>query len=550
VKVSTSPYYAAANGTFSGMGTFSAADSSMVLNFGLGLWTGTFTPQAGLAADPFDVVPTRLSRSGNDVTLEFKVNGQPLHVADADQGIPVSEIAVYWASGPNRGDVLPGGLIGQVPVYWNQAGGTAVVRSTQYVPPGASYLVVVADPDNKLDEGLAGEANNVLAFGTPTISFVDAQVEVAEETPSGQAASAQFKVRLSSRSDVPVTVSYAMTAGTATAGKDYKSAKGKLTFKPGETEKTIAVPIVSDKLNELDETFQVTLSGAKNATLPPASAVATCTIIDNDAEPTLSIADVSLKEGNSKQTKATFTVTLSAASGKTVTVAYVTAHDDSGAHPADSTASDNDYVPVTSPATLTFPPGTMSQKIAILVIGDKTYEADETFLVRLSGATNASLSDDSATGTIKNDDALPAISIDNRSVNEGPGGTLIEFTVSLAAASELPVTVDYATADKTAKAGMDYAETHGTLTFAPGQTTAKVSVTVYGDSNKEPTKTFFVNLSNAVGGKLSKKQGTGTIKDYVPPKLLVAAMSVPQPAGSWFGRPNDATVDEAIRLLA
>ena len=61
------------------------------------------------------------------------------------------------------------------------------------------------------------------------------------------------------------------------AGDDYKSASGKLTFNPGETEKTISIDILQDALDENDETYTVTLSGASNATLGDASGAGTIT---------------------------------------------------------------------------------------------------------------------------------------------------------------------------------------------------------------------------------------------------------------------------------
>jgi len=61
------------------------------------------------------------------------------------------------------------------------------------------------------------------------------------------------------------------------------------------------------------------------------------------------------------------------------------------------------------------------------------------------------------------------------------------------------VTVDYATADGTATAGDDYEEASGTLTFAEGETTKTIEVTVNGDTDIEDDETFTVNLSNVTG---------------------------------------------------
>ena len=98
---------------------------------------------------------------------------------------------------------------------------------------------------------------------------------------------------------------------------------------------------------------------------------------------------------------------------------------------------------------------------------------------------------------------------------EGDAGTkVLNFTVTLSAASNLPVTSTYATANGTATAPSDYAAIASTLlTFNPGDTTKTVSVTINGDVGFEPNETFFVNLSNPVNATISDNQGLGTIQN-------------------------------------
>ena len=71
----------------------------------------------------------------------------------------------------------------------------------------------------------------------------------------------------------------------------------------------------------------------------------------------------------------------------------------------------------------------------------------------------------------------------------------------------------YATADGTATAGSDYvAQPSGTVSFAAGDLTKTISVTINGDTTVEPDETFFVNLLSATnGGTIVKSQGLGTI---------------------------------------
>src|SRR5205823_13824160 len=109
---------------------------------------------------------------------------------------------------------------------------------------------------------------------------------------------------------------------TAGAPSDYTASSGTLTFTPGQTSKAVNVAVKGDLLNEVNETFWVNLSGATNASI--ADGQGTGTITDDDAQPALSIGDVTVPEGDGGTGPATFTVSLSGASGKTVTVGYAT----------------------------------------------------------------------------------------------------------------------------------------------------------------------------------------------------------------------------------
>ena len=99
------------------------------------------------------------------------------------------------------------------------------------------------------------------------------------------------------------------------------------------------MPVADDLLDENAETYTVSLSGASGATI--GTAIGTGTIIDNDATPSLTIDNVSVTEGNAGSVTAVFTVTLSAVSGRQVTVNYSTAN-------GTATAASGDYTAVTT----------------------------------------------------------------------------------------------------------------------------------------------------------------------------------------------------------
>jgi len=99
-----------------------------------------------------------------------------------------------------------------------------------------------------------------------------------------------------------------------------------------------------------------------------------------------------------------------------------------------------------------------------------------------------------------------------QSVAEGNSGTtyayfLLNFTGSRTNVSDI-LSVDYATRDGTAKAGSDYLETHGTLKLYPGENKAVIPVEIIGDTTPEPDETFYLDVTNPVGGSF----GDGVVK--------------------------------------
>jgi hypothetical protein len=346
--------------------------------------------------------------------------------------------------------------------------------------------------------------------------------------------SALVTVKLTGASNPNVTVNYKTANGTALAGSDYQAASGTLTFQKGQTSKSIMIPVVGDKLAEPNETFFVNLLNAKHATIADGQGVVTIT----DDDPTVSISDVSQAEGNLGSALFNFSVTLSVASKKTVTVNYAT---------ADGTAlAGSDYAAASG--SLTFAPGQTNKTVSVTVSGDRVGELDEYFFINLSGPTNAVLADNQAFAIIVDDE--PRMSVSSASATEGNAGTTaMVFHVTLSAACDVPVTVDYDTADDTAAAGSDYQAAAGTLTFAPGQTDQIVTVFVNGDVDKELDEYLLVNLANATGVYVEGSQGWGTILADDPLPLYVWIDSTSGYEGDgfmaftvWLSQPSDEVV--------
>jgi len=187
-----------------------------------------------------------------------------------------------------------------------------------------------------------------------------------------------------------------------------------------------------------------------------------------------------------------------------VTVDYATANNTA------SSASDYTAIPTT---TLTIPANTPSATLTVNVAGDMTFEGNETFFVNLTNPSGATIGDNQGLGTILNDDAVPSITINDVTLDEGDAGTTsFTFTVSLSGASASAITVDYATANGTATAGSDYTAIPTTqLTFVPGDVSETITVNVTADITGETDETFFLNLTNASGATIGDNQGLGTI---------------------------------------
>lgn len=192
------------------------------------------------------------------------------------------------------------------------------------------------------------------------------------------------------------TVAYSTSDGTAISGTDYTPASGTLTFGPTETEKTFTVSALNDSLNENDETVILKLSNVNGSVPFGEPAIAVVRIVDDDPPPTVQIDDVTVEEGDSGSTFAVFTISLSAASGKTVNVTIAT---------QGGTATQGlDFGG--GSLLLTYLPGQTVKQVVVFVAGDTAVEGIEHFFVNLVNPVNTTIADGQGVGTIIDDDAL------------------------------------------------------------------------------------------------------------------------------------------------
>jgi hypothetical protein len=242
----------------------------------------------------------------------------------------------------------------------------------------------------------------------------------------------------------------------------------------------------------------------------------------------LSVSNTSITEGNGGVQYATVTVTLTAPSGrKTVSVNYRTS--------GGTATAGSDYDAVSG--TLNFAPGQTSKTVHVPVRGDSIgessfyswnygapppsgysgYDASEYCFVELSNPKNGTLDFYGDTAAVYILDDEPRLYVSGANFYEGNSGTTpFTFSLSLSAACDEAVTVDFETLDYTAFAGIDYVAASGTLTLAPGETSKTFTVDVIGNTAAEPDKLFTVILDTSgvpPGVTVSETSVSGIISD-------------------------------------
>jgi hypothetical protein len=122
--------------------------------------------------------------------------------------------------------------------------------------------------------------------------------------------------------------------------------------------------------------------------------------------------------------------------------------------------------------------------------------------------------DGSGRVTIDDNDVPLTVSINDTTVVEPDTGSVsANLTIALSGPATQVITVNYATQDNTATAGVDYEAKLETVTFQIGETEKQVSFNVLGDLDSEPEEEFNVLLSNVTGATVGDGSGRVTIED-------------------------------------
>jgi Ca2+-binding RTX toxin-like protein len=337
-------------------------------------------------------------------------------------------------------------------------------------------------------------------------------VNIHDTTVGENQGTARFLVTLSAPSDQTVSVQYDDFPGSASVnfpGEDYIGfLSSVLTFAPGETEKEIAVPVVSDTAPELTEAFSVVLRNPVGGAVGRSEGVAA--IIDDDGaarpEPTLIVEPVFVGESAGH---ADFVLRLDGPSAAPVSLRYATVNG--------TAVANEDYAPATG--SVLFAPGEVVKTVRVAIANDANPEAMELFSLRLDNVAGAEAPRSLISAVIADDDGprsdQPVIDISDVVVAEGAG--IATLRVSLSAPSDQAVSVTYDDLPGSAGAnnpGADYTSfLSRTLGFAPGEMHKDITVMLEPDALAEGDEAFTLVLRNASGATIGDGMGQVLILD-------------------------------------
>ena len=267
--------------------------------------------------------------TGQNIDHTFADNGMypvTLTVTDAEGGtvsqtlmVDVANVAPTVDAGPDQiiytGETLAFGSSFTDPgvndthtIVWDFGDGTTTSGtldpSYSYDTPG-TYTITLTITDQ--DGAATTDAFTVTVVAPPTVSVTDVAVVEGDDSET----LAIFTVSLSDAGIRPVTVNYSTADDTATADSDYTATSGTLTFTPGETTRTVTVPVTGDRLDEATEAFFLNLNAVNGATLLEGQGQATITDEDESPELAVSVTPNILWPPNQQLVEITPTITVS-----------------------------------------------------------------------------------------------------------------------------------------------------------------------------------------------------------------------------------------------
>ncbi len=465
-----------------------------VTSFGNGLLVGYDSSLAGSIV--IDSAHSSVSEAAGNVTATVhRIGGNgaievsyrtALGTATADSDYAAASGTLHWDDGdfsdrtitvPILDDDLPELTKSFFVLLSDPTGGATL---------GANYFAAIDIVDNDQQR---------LTFASPTVSIAEsgrtATVTVLREGGSGGT----------------MTVDYGTLVGSAKSGrgKDFTATGGTLTFVPGETAKTISIPILDDKLFEGDESFTLSLRNPRGGITLGDTATTTVTIVDQEfgkfvfSDPIITVSE----------TSGFATVTVRRINGTfgAVSVNYAAKNS------KNSTArAGRDYTAVLG--TLNFADGQTSATFDIPIID--THKIDKTRTVKLSlsnpiGGAGLSTSHSAKLKILDDEIAIGGvIQFEAANFDQNEDWGLLQATV-IRTGDLGNITVTVSTSSGSAESGIDFQPVLTTIKFAQGERSKQIFISAVDDSFAESTETINLSLSNPTGGATLGAQASATI---------------------------------------
>ncbi len=297
-----------------------------------------------------------------------------------------------------------------------------------------------------------------------------------------------------------VSVDYATADGSASAGSDYQTTSGTLTWADGDSSpRTIAIPIINDSVPELTEWFTVSFSNPGGGLLMPDLPYnyVQVTIVDDDASAGVvgfSNEQYDVSEGVGQ---ALITVMRSGGATGAISVDYQFT-DGSAVSPTDYTAANG---------TLHWADGDAAPKtIAVPVVDNSVVDGGRAFYLQLANPVGGVLiTDDLYLTTVvihDNDGPAPSVlALTQRQVLVSENAGQIQFTVTRTGSAVGAVTLPYSIQPGTAHEGSDYLGEHGSVAWADGDSASKtITVPIIDNNVVDGSRYFRVGISAPSGG--------------------------------------------------
>ena len=481
---------------------------------GTGFVNYTITPKSGLSTGTaIRNVANIVFDQGETVTTDQVDDDDPSKGTD-----PNKQALVTFDGGAPTSTVttLPGISPTSFTVSWSgqdDAGGSGIASYDVYVKVNAGAFALFQTNTTATSAAFTGVSGNTYEFYSvatdnvgnvqPTPAAAQATTEVvdggqlqfdsATYTVNETDSTATITVARIGTDSAAVSVNYATSGGTATAGTGYTASSGTLNFAAGQSSATFTIPILDAGLVGGSQTVNLTLSSPNGGAILGSQVTAVLTIADNDSAGTLqfSAGDFTVNE-----TDGTATITVNRTGGTTgaVTIQYAT---------SDGSAIAGTGYSATN-GTLSFAAGQSSATFTVPILDAGIVGGNQTVNLTLSSPTGGASLGSQATAvlTINDNDVAQIGQLEFSAATYGIGENAgsITITVNRTAGTAGVVTVHYATSDGTGQAGVYYQAASGDLTFQAGQTSQTFNVAVLDDMVVDGNHTVNLTLSNPGGG--------------------------------------------------